>query len=246
MSVKTALRVIEIIEVFAREKRPLSLSELARLLEVPVSSCLALIRTLSELGYLYEIGRRNGYYPTSRLLAMAQQIARNDPVLDRVHASLNELREVTGETVVFAKLSQDSRVVYLQVLDSPQTIRYTAVAGEFKPVHANSLGKALLWLLPPERRQALLTAAPLARFNARTLVDPQALEQELHVSHERGWFRNLGESIAEVGAIAWPVTLAGEAYAISIGAPVYRIEPNQEHYANMLRAACVALEQSGR
>ena len=62
MSVKTALRVIEIIETYAREKRA-SLSELARLLDVPVSSCLALIRTLTGLGYLYETGRRQGYYP---------------------------------------------------------------------------------------------------------------------------------------------------------------------------------------
>ena len=36
MSVKTALRVIEIIETYARERAP-CLSELARLLDVPVS-----------------------------------------------------------------------------------------------------------------------------------------------------------------------------------------------------------------
>jgi DNA-binding IclR family transcriptional regulator len=243
MSVKTALRVIEIIEVYAREKRPLPLSELARLLDVPVSSCLALIRTLGELGYLYEISRRNGYYPTSRLLAMAQQIAKNDPVLDRVFPSLQELRDATQETVVLGKLAADKRVVYLEVLDSPHTIRYAAVAGEFRPVHANSLGKALLSVMSADERHALLARKPLARFNDKTLVDPDAVEQDLVVSRERGWFRNLGESLTEVGAIAWPLTLAGEHYAISVGAPVYRIEPNQEQYARILRAACTALEQ---
>src|SRR3546814_9656544 len=75
-NVKTALRVIEIIEIFAREAKPLSLSELARHLDAPVSSCLALLRTLTSLGYLYEAGRRQGYYPTGRLLAMAKQIGR--------------------------------------------------------------------------------------------------------------------------------------------------------------------------
>lgn len=152
MSVKTALRVIEIIETYAREKRALPLSELARLLDVPVSSCLALIRTLTGLGYLYETGRRQGYYPTGRLLAMAQRIARADPVLDRVYPSLVELRDATKETVVFAKLSQDARVVYLDVLDSPHTIRYAPVAGEFKSIHANSLGKALISLLDEPAR----------------------------------------------------------------------------------------------
>ena len=75
-------------------KRALPLSELARLLDVPVSSCLALIRTLTGLGYLYETGRRQGTTP-GRLLAMAQRIAHADPVLDRVYPSLVELRDAT-------------------------------------------------------------------------------------------------------------------------------------------------------
>ncbi|EHP44744.1 IclR family transcriptional regulator [Cupriavidus basilensis OR16] len=144
MNVKTALRVLEIIETFARERRALSLSELARLLAVPASSCLALIRTLTSLGYLYETGRRQGYYPTGRLLAMAQQIARHDPVLDRVHGTMNELRAATGETVVIGKLHEGRWVVYLDVLESPHAIRYIATAGERRELHANSIGKALL------------------------------------------------------------------------------------------------------
>ena len=51
------------------------------------------------------------------------------------------------------------------------------------------------------------------------------------------------ESIPDVGAIAWPVTLSGEHYAISVGGPIYRIEPCQEEYARILRAACTGLEQ---
>ena len=245
MSVKTALRVIEIIETYARERRALPLSELARLLGVPVSSCLALIRTLSDLGYLYETGRRQGYYPTGRLLAMAQRIARADPVLDRVYASLVELRDATQETVVFGKLSGEGRVVYLDVLDSPHTIRYAPVAGEFRELHANSLGKALLSMLDPDARHALLARRPLARHNERTLATPEAVDADLELSRQRGWFMNLGESIPDVCAIAWPVTLSGEIYAISVGGPVYRIEPQQREYARILRAACTALEQRG-
>ncbi|WP_144635264.1 IclR family transcriptional regulator [Bordetella genomosp. 13] len=245
MSVKTALRVIEIIEIYAREKRPLSLSELARLSEVPVSSCLALIRTLTDLGYLYETGRRQGYYPTSRLLAMAQSIARADPVLDRVYPRLAALREATQETVVFAKLDGEGRVVYLDVLDSPHTIRYVAMAGEFREAHANSLGKALLSTMAPEARQALLARRPMTRYNERTLVTVDAIEAELARSRERGWFANISESIQDVGAVAWPVALSGEHYAISIGGPVQRIEPRQEEYARLLRQAADLLEQPG-
>jgi DNA-binding IclR family transcriptional regulator len=243
MSVKTALRVIEIIETYARERRALPLSELARLLGVPVSSCLALIRTLVDLGYLYETGRRQGYYPTGRLLAMAQRIAAADPVLDRVYPTLLELREATRETIVFAKLSTEGKVVYLEVLDSPHTIRYAPVAGEFREAHANSLGKALLSVMDPTARHALLKRYPLTRYNDRTLTTIKAIEADLTASRERGWFMNLGESIPDVCALAWPLTLSGETYAISVGGPVYRLEPRQEECASVLRAACTALEQ---
>ncbi|MVW71036.1 MULTISPECIES: IclR family transcriptional regulator [unclassified Bordetella] len=243
MSVKTALRVIEIIETYARERRALPLSELARLLGVPVSSCLALIRTLVDLGYLYETGRRQGYYPTGRLLAMAQRIAAADPVLDRVYPTLLELREATRETIVFAKLSTEGKVVYLEVLDSPHTIRYAPVAGEFREAHANSLGKALLSVMDPTARHALLKSYPLTRYNERTLTTIKAIDADLTASRERGWFMNLGESIPDVCALAWPLTLSGETYAISVGGPVYRLEPRQEECASVLRAACTALEQ---
>ncbi len=244
MNVKTALRVIEIIETFARERRALSLSELARLLAVPASSCLALIRTLTSLGYLYETARRQGYYPTGRLLAMAQQIARHDPVLDRVHGTMSELRDATGETIVIGKLHEGQAVVYLDVLESPHAIRYIATAGERSELHANSIGKALLAAMDEAERATLLAHLPFQAFTSRTLTTPAALEADLQQARERGAYVNLSESMPDVGALAWPVRLSGECYAISIAGPVYRIEPHLDRYAPMLRAACAALEKT--
>src|SRR6218665_775807 len=58
--------------VFARtirpEKRELSNADLARLLDLPESSCSDLLPTLHELGYLLRTGRSRSFYPTARLL----------------------------------------------------------------------------------------------------------------------------------------------------------------------------------
>lgn len=243
-NVKTALRVIEIIEIFAREGRPLALSELARHLDAPVSSCLALMRTMASLGYLYETGRRQGYYPTGRLLAMAQRIARSDPILERVAPSLQELRQASAETVVLGKLDQDARIVYLEVLPSSNPISYVAVPGEKKDLHANSLGKALLSTMEPAERRRLLGEEPFDRYNDRTLTSLADLEADIALSLERGWFENRGESIPDVGAVAWPLTLSGNHYAISIAGPLYRIDGDLQNHARKLRVACRFIEQS--
>ena len=242
-NVKTALRVIEIIEVFAREGKPLSLTELSRQLDAPVSSCLGLVRTLTRLGYLYETGRRQGYYPTGRLLAMAQRIARADPILEKVGPTLSALRDAVAETVVLGKLAPNGEVIYLDVMPSPHPISYVADPGAQRHPHSNSLGKALLSLMTEEERRKVLHGRKLERFNARTLVTPDALEDEIARSRERGWFQNLGESMEDVGALAWPLSIGGGEYAVSIAGPLYRIEPNIERLAQQLRVACKVMEQ---
>lgn len=246
MSVKTAWRVIEIIEAFAQEKQPLALSEMARLLDMPVSSCLGLIRTLEERGYVYETGRRQGYYPTSRLLAMAQVISAHDPVLDRVKPALQELRDAARETVVFGKLREGGQVVYLEVVDAPQSIRYTAAAGETRAAYANSLGRALLSTLSAEARSKALKGMKLARLTEATLSSAAALAKEIEGSAARGWYGNLGESIPDLAGIAWPVHIGGQAYAVSVAGPRYRVEPRIEEIAAMLRAACRSIEDPHR
>lgn len=240
-NVKTALRVIEIMEIYAREGRSLTLTELARLLGAPMSSCLGLIRTLASLGYLYETGRRQGYYPTGRLLAIAQRIAANDPVLERVRPVLESLRDDTGETVIFGKLLDDGRVVYLDVVESANPVRYTATAGEQRQAHTNSIGRAILSALPSDERDTMLARVVFAPLTARTVGSRTALDAELAQSRERGWACNFGESLADLGAIAMPVPLGGIVYGVSVAGPIHRVEPRAQALATPLRAAIRAL-----
>lgn len=241
-TVKTALRVIAIIELFAQEMQPLSLSEIARALNVPVSSCLGLLRTLTQLGYLYETGKRQGYYPTGRLYTMAHRIYRADPILEKIRPSLEELRNTTQETIVLGKLTSEWRVVYIDVVHSLNPIRYVAVAGTQRSVHANSIGKALLSCLNETERQHIFHSTQLGVFNPRTLSSADAIEADLIASKDRGYFANFGESIADVAGVAWPLQVNGTFYAISIVGPMYRIQEHLTAYAERLRSVCRLIE----
>jgi DNA-binding IclR family transcriptional regulator len=145
-SVKTADRTLDLLEAFARIKEPLSLSELARQLDCPVSSCHGLVRTMKGRGYLYLLQHRRRYYPTRRLLEIGAAIAAHDPLVERLIPTLEALRAHTAETVILGH-RQDDEIVYLHVLEGPQTIRYAASPGERKPLHSSALGKAFLGVL---------------------------------------------------------------------------------------------------
>ena len=72
--VKSAIRTINLFNVFAETKRPLSLSELAEKLAAPKSSCHELIQTLIHLGYIIALEGGKAYYPSRRLYEMAENI----------------------------------------------------------------------------------------------------------------------------------------------------------------------------
>ena len=243
MDVKTAARVIDVVEAFAALRRPLTLSDLAKELTIPVSSCLGLVRTLANRGYLYEVHRRGGFYPTGRLFAQAKIIAAHDPILDRVQPFLLSLRDQTDETIVLGKL-KDREVVYLDVLESERSVRYTAQIGVFRPVFANSIGKALLGVMDVETRKDFIASLDLHKLTEHTLGNPRALQADLDKSQKRGWYSNLGESASDLGAIARPIRLANDWYGISVAGPLYRIKEEIDAHARALADICATIEQT--
>ncbi len=175
---------------------------------------------------------------------MAQKISAADPVLERIYPSLEELRNITNETVVIGKLNSNHKVLYLEVLPSLNPIHYVAIAGEQKEINANSLGKALFSTLNDNDKEDVLASIPFHAFNKKTLSGKAAFIQDIKASLERGWFANFGESMPDVGALAWPVALSGSHYAISIAGPLYRIQANLEDFAQKLRVISTFIENS--
>ena len=109
---------------------------------------------------------------------MAQRIRANDPYLERLESRLEPLREASGETVIVGKRQRDE-VVYLSVLEGPQTIRYSARAGDIKPLHSTSIGKALLSAETDTRLRIWTKSNELPAITSKTLVSVEALIADL-------------------------------------------------------------------
>lgn len=233
---KSAERTLELFEAFAAAQKSLSLSELARLMEIPVSTCFGLVRTLESRGYVYAIKPRGGFYPTKRLLDLARVIAGHDPLLERVEPVLCELRDRCGETVTFSK-RQNRKIIYLDVYQSPQLIRYSANAGEFRNLYTSSAGKAILGSMEEKERAELLAGVKLKRYTATSNTTLRELEADLAASRERGWYANMGEVVDELMAVAIALRLNDDLYSVSIVGPINRMQPDLDKYLKLLKQA---------
>src|SRR3954462_5842906 len=102
--VPAAARTMSLLEVFARERRELSNSDLARLMDLPEGSCSDLLHTLHELGYLMRTARSRRFYPTGRLLTIAKDMSGVHPLYAVTAEPCQLLPDKPGETGVCGRL----------------------------------------------------------------------------------------------------------------------------------------------
>lgn len=213
--VPAAARTMTLLEVFAREKRELSNSDLARLMDLPESSCSDLLHTLHELGYLLRTARSRRFYPTARLLAVAKEISASDP-LYAVGAEASELlRDRTGETGLCGRL-ENGVVKVIALSEGRHPLRYMQHVGDKLALHVSALGKAILSIGTPEEAARQLRLKPLRSLASGTLTDLAALEAQVAKAREQGYIWVENEGSEGLTAVAVAGQIGGEAIALSV------------------------------
>lgn len=238
-------RVIDIFEAFRLHGRPLSLTELAEMTQMPKSTCHAIVATLAARGYLYTLSRPRALYPTRRMYDVTHDIQRSDALVARLAPWLEQLRDETGETVILGKRQGDA-VVYLQVVESRQSIRYSAAPGDLKPLHSSSIGKALLGAQKEDAMRAWLAGRELPAVTPATRTDAARLAEEIVQSRRQGFFQTRGENVSDVWAVAAFFQARRETLAIAVAGPRHRMEQALLSCAKQLVATCSVAAREAR
>ena len=233
VNVKQAANVLDLIEFFAHHQRPATLAEIARHFDWPRSSTFNLLGTLAGRGYLYEPTARGGYYPSPLWSSLLQQIERAEPIPDQLRALLRALVERTGETAVLAATS-GAFALFIDTIESPHAIRYTAQPGKLVPLHVTATGRALLSLLAPAERAGVLRRATFERYTASTLMSVAAVEKEIQRSIQRGFFEGAAEFTPDLGGVAMPLQVPHRQCAVLVAGPMSRVKSRTKELAAVM------------
>ena len=238
--VKAASRTLDLFEAFAEAGGPLSLTEIAQRISVPISSCHSLVRTLQMSGYVYILEERKRIYPTKRLLGIAQSIGRYDTALEQLTPIVTALAKQTGETVIIGKMQGDI-VIYLDVVPGSHTVRYTASPGDTFPTHTSALGKSTLSLLSDDALDKAIGKLKLTQFTDATITNAKAFKKDILEGRARGYFLSRGETVVDVMGISVARRIGGEPYAIGVAGPTSRLKENFDVYLSAIKAAEIAV-----
>lgn len=234
--VPTAQRAMQVFEAFARERRPLTNSELARILDLADSSCSDLLHTLREAGYLLRTPKSRYFYPTTRLRDVAQRISATDPLHVFATEALEILSRRTGETSMCGYLDGTGIKIFA-CQESSRALRYVLQPGTMVDVNSTALGKAILGAMPPAEREALIDILPMRAATSGSMQDRDALRQDVTAGIERGWFMAKDEGAEGVTALGIAGRVDDRLAALSVVGPTQRLEKNLDTYVQVLTQA---------
>lgn len=232
--VQVVARAAQILRALSGSPVPLSLSELARQLDLPRSTVHRLVGALEAEHLVGRVGDRDGYRPGLGLLPLGQA-ARGWVGLD-LRPRLQELSDRLNETVDLAVLEGDKAVFVEQVI-AQNRLQVVSGVGLSFPLHCTANGKALLAHLTDTQVGQLLPAR-LTGYTPNTITEQSALLQELaHIRQTQVAFdrEEFTPGICAAGVVVRDRVRG--TLALSVPVPAQRFYGQEERIASVLREA---------
>ena len=220
---RSLIRTLRILEQLAAAPQGATLAMLNVELQSPKSSLLGLLRPLCSYGYIVNTAGRYVLGPAAYRLGLS--IMPTVSISRIATPIMRELVERCGETVLVAVLDREAgTAVYVEKIESTQSIRYTVAIGTARPLYCSAAGRVLLAHADEEYIERYLRRAVFPPLTPQTLTRAADLRRLLPQVREQGLSVTIGEVSSDVAGFAAPIfeENGNIAAALVIGAPLQR------------------------
>ncbi|MCP3028580.1 IclR family transcriptional regulator [Halobacillus sp. A5] len=243
MSVKSAGRVIDIMNLLKDYPGGLPLKEIAAKLSLPQSSTFHLIQTMHSRQVL-TVTERKQYKLGPKLIQIGTRALETLDVNTEAQPLLRELMEKVEETIFMAVL-MEKELVYVAKVDNYRSVRTSAQIGMRKPLYCTGLGKAFLAFLPEAVSDNILSSIDMEAITNNTITDPEVLKAQFPQFRAQGYAIDDEENENGLFCLAAPIyNAAGEMIAaVSVAGPKSRVSPRHPFIAEELQHTAKVISQ---
>jgi IclR family transcriptional regulator, pca regulon regulatory protein len=246
-SVKSATRVLDLLEMLAAAPQQVGVSEIARRLGIPKSSTHMLLSTLEARGYVIgDHDRRFHLNPIFTNEGRSWVGGSNVMLMRLAREPMESLAHVTGESSFLGVARDDSNVEYISKVVSSHEVRCDAELGQPRPMHSTSVGLVMLAFQAAEKTERFLLRGKLERVTSQTVSDPRQLRREIALVRERGYAVVSDTNSAGAAGVAAPIFDGNGMViaALNVSAPTSRFDPVVKKAAQALVRAAAGLSRS--
>ena len=233
-------KALRLLVLLGEAPRGMTLSELARRADYPVSTTHRLLTSIGREGFAV-LDDDQRWKLGLRLFELGQNVLQARGFADVATPVLQRISRHTGEPTLMSVLDGHSQL-YVHYVEGHQQVQIAGQPGQRGPLHCTSMGKCLIAFAAEQQREELLADLPLPEAGPRTITDRSRFRAEIERVREQGHAVADEEHESEILAIGVPVlNPAGVAVAaLSTAAPRFR--SSLDH----LRAHADALHQAAK
>src|SRR5690349_8743397 len=169
-------RGLRVIEAFNRERRQLTLSDVARVVDLPRASVRRTLATLVRLGYAETDDRL--FRLTPRILSLASAYLSSNAISGILQPAVERLSEEVAEGCS-AAVRDGNDVIMIAHATPKRVIDVSAQIGLRLPAFASSLGRVLLAALDDAALDEFLVRIAPEKLTPATTVDKRALRKAI-------------------------------------------------------------------
>lgn len=182
---------LKLLQVFCREARPLTLSEIAEKMDTNLALATRFCHTLTHLGYLHK-GKQKRYRLTPQILTLGYPSICMLGWHDVARFYLNSLFDEINETVSLSVLDE-TEIMYVLRITKKKYLPFDIRVGSKLPVYCTAMGKVLMAFGPPSAIQSILKKLKIRPITAHTISSVDKFLDELKDVRLKGYARNKEE-----------------------------------------------------
>lgn len=185
MKVQSLDRAFNILELLSREQNGLNLTEIGNRLDLHKSTVYRLLDALKQRGYI-EKSSQGSYRLGMEFIELSSLYLNNLELKTEAQPILRELSTLTGNTSFLATV-QESEVVYIDKMETFNSLRKYSIIGRRAPMYCTALGKSMLTGMTEDQIRILYHDLEMKAFTKNTITTLDALIDEIDRIRQRGW-----------------------------------------------------------
>jgi DNA-binding IclR family transcriptional regulator len=195
-------RLLEVLELMAARKDPITVSQLARELDIPKATTNLLMQHLVARRYI-NVSARRTLTIGPQFLRLGLMIAERSTARSSARQVLQEIGHASGLDTYLGMITEHD-VIYVDKVEGRESVRVDVRLGIGRPLHCTAVGKAALAFGPQELWNEI-NADTLVRHTDRTIVTEAELRADIERWRECGYVIVEGEIYEGHMSIAVPI-----------------------------------------
>jgi len=192
-----------ILELLARSKEPMGISDLSGKLDLNKSTVFHIVHTLTDLNVL-ENQRDGKFVFGTRFYILGNMAGKRSKLIQTAHPHLETINDKT-KLSAFLGLRSDRQAILIDKVDSAYGIKLSSEIGMQMPILAGAGIKAMLSQLSDEEIDEILARTELKRYTPHSITRKAAYKKEILEVRRQGIAYDREEYIEGMVAFAIPI-----------------------------------------